>query len=183
MQNERKNRFTDSELALIKSIFADNEPILMALRKFLYGGTLNETESVWVKGLSPEGIAVIKKIVLPQLELDSPLFGAVDLWANINTKEQSLQKSYEEMLARKIVEDYLEKQIELLSGKKVKNINLFSLHKMEDKNPEDAVIDLAARNTIISHIDIQLYQAKVLAGHKEESVEETQQRLQKNSTQ
>ena len=52
----------------------------------------------------------------------------------------------------------------------------------KDKSPVDAYVELFARNTLVSHVEQMLNQLLVLAGKKEETVEETQERLAKNST-
>lgn len=61
------------------------------------------------------------------------------------------------------------------------NIDLWMTIKVEDMTPEEALINIKARNTLITHIEQQLMQLKVLAGTKEESVEETKERLIKDS--
>ena len=62
------------------------------------------------------------------------------------------------------------------------NIDLWMTVKIEDLTPEQALINLKARNTVISHIEAQLMQLRNLAGMKDESVDETKDRLTKNST-
>lgn len=62
------------------------------------------------------------------------------------------------------------------------NIDLWMTFKVEDLNPEDALINLKARNTLISHLEQCLLQLSLLAGQKDESVEDTLSRLKKDST-
>jgi len=45
----------------------------------------------------------------------------------------------------------------------------------------DAVINIKARNQLIQHIEMQLITLKHLAGIKKESVEETKERLKRDS--
>jgi hypothetical protein len=54
--------------------------------------------------------------------------------------------------------------------------------KIDDMSPEQAIINLKARNTVIQHIEQQLLSLKLLAGMKDESVEDTKARLQKDSS-
>lgn len=61
------------------------------------------------------------------------------------------------------------------------NLDLWMTMKIEDLSPEDALINLKARNTLIQHVEMCLGQLKILAGQKKETVEETKERLKKNS--
>jgi len=62
------------------------------------------------------------------------------------------------------------------------NIDLWMTVKIEDMTPEQALINLKARNTLISHIEMCLQQLNILAGIKTESVEQTKERLKKDSS-
>jgi hypothetical protein len=61
-------------------------------------------------------------------------------------------------------------------------IDLWMTVKIEDMTPEEAIINLKARNTLISHLEMCLNQLKVLAGTKTETVEQTKDRLKKDSS-
>lgn len=62
------------------------------------------------------------------------------------------------------------------------NLDLWMTMKVEDLTPEQALINLKARNTVIQHVEQCLTQLNLLAGEKAESVEETKNRLAQNST-
>lgn len=62
------------------------------------------------------------------------------------------------------------------------NIDLWMTIKVEDMDAEAALINIKARNTLISHVEQQLMQLKTLAGFKKETVEETKDRLAKDSS-
>jgi hypothetical protein len=62
------------------------------------------------------------------------------------------------------------------------NIDLWMTLKVEGVPMEEAIINLKARNTVIQHLEMCLNQLKVLAGTKTESVEETKDRLAKDSS-
>lgn len=62
------------------------------------------------------------------------------------------------------------------------NLDLWMTMKIEDLDPEQALINLKARNTVIQHIEQCLLQLSLLAGAPNESVEDTKSRLAKNST-
>jgi hypothetical protein len=60
-------------------------------------------------------------------------------------------------------------------------INLYSTIPTEGRSAEDIAVDLKAMNLLMSHIERQLQVIKILAGTKEESVEQTKARLLKDS--
>ena len=61
------------------------------------------------------------------------------------------------------------------------NLDLWMTVKIDELSPEDAIINLKARNTVIQHLEMCLMQIKMLAGVKEETVEQTKDRLKKDS--
>lgn len=60
-------------------------------------------------------------------------------------------------------------------------IDLYMTISTEGQTPDEIALNLKARNTLIAHLEMQLGQLRILAGMKNESVEQTQERLQKNS--
>jgi hypothetical protein len=61
------------------------------------------------------------------------------------------------------------------------NIDLWMTLQIEGLSSEQALINLKARNSLIQHIEMQLLALKALAGNKEDSVEQTKERLKKDS--
>lgn len=61
-------------------------------------------------------------------------------------------------------------------------VDLWMTIPLEDLTPEEALINIKARNSLIQHVEQCLVQLKVLAGLKEETVEQTVERLKKNSS-
>lgn len=62
------------------------------------------------------------------------------------------------------------------------NIDLWMTVKIDEMSASDAIINIKARNTLITHLDQCLMQLSVLAGQKTETAEETKARLETNST-
>ncbi len=62
------------------------------------------------------------------------------------------------------------------------NFDLWMTMKIEDQTAEEALVNIKARNTLIQHVESCLMQLSLLAGQKEETVEETKARLAANST-
>jgi hypothetical protein len=62
------------------------------------------------------------------------------------------------------------------------NIDLWMTVAIENLSPEQALINLKARNSLIQHVEMQLQMLSILAGQKDESVEQTKARLKKDSS-
>lgn len=177
-------RFSDAELFLIKNMFAEDDKVMFAIRKVLLQGELSKEEESLVKSFNDEMLALLKKIFVRELDFDAPLFQANDYWSNIDCKNQMPDKAYLDMKSRQIVVDYMNQQYKVLAEVDVKQeIGLKSLTFDPKKQPEQAFLEMSARNTIINNVDSLLMEQKVLAGLKKESVEETKARLAKNSNQ
>ena len=101
-------RFSDSELALIRGVFYENDQLLKLMRK----------------------------VFLPEIDPTAPLGQLVDLWMTIDLK---------------------------------------------DKDPEEAMINIKARNQLIMHVEQQLLQLQVLANLKDETAEDKAAREAKDS--
>ncbi len=61
-------------------------------------------------------------------------------------------------------------------------IDLWMTIDIKDKSPEEAQIQMIARNTLISHIEFQLSQLKVLANTGTETEQQVKERLKKDSS-
>lgn len=180
-EKDQKMRFTRAELSLMKNTFADNENLLFALRKFILGFTLSKEETAFLAvATKGETYKLVKKIFTPELDPASPLFQLVDmtLGLNVDMKGQTEGYSLPYIKAKEIEIDYLEGRISALGGGKDSS---YTLAGLRDLSHEDAFPRILARNYLLSYIDSYCNEIKFLAGTKEETVEETLKRLQKNS--
>jgi len=176
-------RFSDSELLVLKYTFAESDELLFTIRKVFLQFELDEDEQKAIKSLSPELLAVIKKEMIPELDPNVPLFQMQDIFNIVNFQEADVNKIDMEIRARMIQKEYLEQQYEVLIQANVEEkIKLKDLLPAKDKPMANAIINLSARNMIVKHIDTQLHVFKVLAGQKDETVSETKDRLQRDSS-
>jgi len=179
-KDKQKMRFSDTELSLMKNTFADNEDILIVLRKVFLQTKLTAREQELVKGVFyKDMVALIRKTYLPEVDVDAPINQVVDLWLTVDFKDKGAEET-EKLIATRA------KLIELLEAglKRLANpTNTGLIGYVEKFNPvENSVIELLARNALIVHQEQQLGQLKFLAGMKEESVEQTKERLFKDSS-
>jgi hypothetical protein len=128
---------------------------------------------------------VFRKLFLPQIETDVPLQQNFDLWMTIKLKELEVGQASVHLKSIQLWIDYIDQQLKLIEkGKfqvKKPKISFKGLTKLDDKIDQEMFAEVLARNTIINHTEQCLQQLLLLAGRKEESPEETVERLSKDS--
>lgn len=179
---EQKMRFSDGDLSILKYTFADNDILLYALRKVFLQFELDADEQKMIKGLTPELLAIIKKELIPELDPNVPLFQMQDLFNVVNFQEANIDKIDMEIRARMIEKEYLDQQFESLTGRGNGEIILTNLLPGKDKPMANAIVNLSARNMIVRHVETQLNVFKILAGQANETVEQTKERLARDSS-
>lgn len=184
MDKTKTMRFSDSELAIIKNTFSDREDLLKAIRKVFLQLELSEAEEDMLSELrkNDEVIAILRKTFLPEIDGDAPPHQVVDLWMTLEIKGKDVDVVYHDALARQKLIEYLDEQLCFLEGELLEDGIFFDeLSEISGKDPLSVYVNLTVRNTVLAHVEIQLQQLSVLAGTKEETVEETKERLFKNS--
>lgn len=179
-------RYNKQELGLIKAVFSDNEELLFSVRKVFLQHPLTEKEEVTLrKALTPTVLEILRKEFFPQIDGDAPLFQLTDMhlgleadlklgtdeaWSYIRSKEQEIA--------------YIKQQLKVLEGsdEEPKLVLRSFIEGLVDKDKEDAWVDVKSFNHLLSYIDTHISALKLLAGTKEETVEQTQARLKKDSS-
>lgn len=183
-QKQQKMRYSDAELSVIKATFVDNDELLIAIRKVFLQLDLTTAEKQMIKSLQdkPDLLAVIRKSFLPEIDGNAPFQQVVDLFMTLKMDDKTPTQAYPHILAREKLIQYLHEQLRFLEEGAKPKLSFKELTKIGDKVDEDIYIDLLCRNTIIGHTEMQLQQFIVLAGQSDETVEQTKERLFKNST-
>jgi hypothetical protein len=178
-------RFSEGELALIKATFADNDTLLKKIRKAFFQFHLTDEDAKILGVLnSAELHAILRKVFLPEIDADAPLGQNIDLFMTINVQgKDPIDVSYELEGRTKVIKMIEEGLTRLQTLHKV-GTGVIATHTpmLIRACADQDMVNVTARNTLIMHIEQQLIQLKVLAGQKEETVEETKTRLMKDST-
>lgn len=183
-KKEQTMRYSDEELSLIKSAFADNQELLFAVRKHFLQMPLDAIDQDLLKVFKESAplMKLMRKSYLPELEADAPINQEVDLWMTIDIKDKLPQQAWPLICSRADLITYLDEQLRRLAGEDIKpTITFESLSQIKSDNPDSTYVNLLTRNTIIQHNEMQLFQMKVLGGMKNETVEQTKERLSKDS--
>lgn len=189
MENKPKKpqtmRYSDDELRMIKANFAENESLLLLMRKamFQFPMSAEERELLSNQFSSEEINKLMRKTFLPEIQDDIPLGQSIDLWMTVEMRDKDPQRVMVDLLVRKRLIERLETGLECLKG--VVPVDFDPVVKYSPNivmsESYDEYVRVNSRNTYISHIEQQLIQLKLLAGLKEETIEESKERLKKDS--
>ncbi len=180
-QFQQSFKYTDEEIGLIKSYFSDNRELVIAIRKALLQAELNEQEMNLIKGLNENILRIIRKELLPEIDLNSMAFLS-DAWSGIDFSGD-LGRIALNMAERKLCIDYFDQQLTLLEKKEGSSLIRFSeLVYSQKEKVENNIINLSARKAIMTQIDRKMNDLIYFAGQKKETVEEMKARMIQNST-
>lgn len=182
---KRKIRYTDNELGIIKNTFIDNEEVIVLLRKIFLQIPLTDSEISLLSMFRANSdlLKVLRKTFLPTIDVTAPLHQVIDLWMTVDIKEKGLELCELNLVAREILIDYLEQQLSWLEDGKEPKIMFTNLTKIGTRATfYKTVSNFIMRNTLLGHIEQQLQQLVLLAGTKDETPEQTLERLARDST-
>lgn len=181
-------RYSDDELSLIKNTFAEADDLLKAIRKIMWQEPLSAIDlsvlQFAFKG-NKQVQDVVRKTFLPTLDSNAPLHQVVDLLMTVQIADKSPDLAILQLRAREKVINYLDQQLRVLNSgdfTKKHKIDFNDFTVMGNKIDADIYTDMIARNTIISHIEQMLSQILVLAGRKDETVDQMKERLKRDSS-
>ncbi len=175
-------RYSDSELKLMNDTFSENHDLIMLLRKFFMQGQMSDGEKENVKFFANANmLPILRKTYFPEIDLNTPIGQIVDLWSNVDTRNKGVEDACLEMAMRqKLIQYIKDRFMDLINGTEG-GLRLSDLEYDPKKKDRDNFVNIGARNMIIAHVDFQTGQIWILAGSKQESVQEIQKRLFRQS--
>lgn len=182
---KQQSRYSDEELGIIKNTFEENENLAKALRKYFIQFELSKEDNSLLDNFirSKKNVqSVLRKTFLPTIDGNAPIHQVFDLWMTIGIKEKSPEQAYPLLLSRAMVIKYLDSRLTELEGGKKTKTSIAKLLITKNKSQLEAYVNITTRNIIIEHTEMQIAQLLILAGSKEETLEQVKERLLKNST-
>lgn len=181
-KTKQKLMYSDKELELIKGAFCENEELLILMRKLWHGVELSSESKELIKNTfkNKELVEAVRHKVYGLNNLDTPLGQVSDFWLGVekqifgasrDTIEQAVQ-------SKALVLSMFEKAMLLLEnpdGEKVDtSVSVSSVDGLQ--------IKIIARNLYVQAIETALLTLFIIAGKKEETVEQTRKRLEQDSS-
>jgi len=183
-KQKQTRRYSDTEFSVIKNTFADNDELLTAIRKSMLQMNMTKTDKELIKLVTGNKLvlALIRKCMLPTLDPEAPRHQLVDLWMTIKLDDKSPEQAYVYLQSRELLINYLDQQLNELEGNVLasEKIVLDNMTLLTEDTHE-TYANFITRNTIVGHVETQLSTLLTLAGEKEETVLQTQERLNRNS--
>ena len=174
--------FNEAELSLIKNTFSENEPLIYAIRKVLLQFELNDGDKALLKLVNADVLNVLRKRMLPELSNVFPLGQLPSLMSTLTRQLEG--KDVRDMAlqfkAKKIQIDYLTQQFAVLEGDIEENIKLAELGTITEDS-EETFINMTAYLFLLGYIDPMLIMIKTIAGKKEETLAQLNERLKRDS--
>ena len=178
--------FNRAELALLKKVFSENDDLLYAIRKVLLQFPLSASDTAALNlQLTPEVLGLVRRRLMDNMDGDTPLTQLGDLNQTLSGDLRTHDvEGMAVLFDAKILEiDYLEQQFKKLEDRNAEEkIRLADLAVLKHKAPHQMYRDTVARNFLLGFIDPYLYNIKMLAGTKEETPEEQEKRLTRDSS-
>ena len=176
--------FNKEELSLIKNTFAENEPLLLAIRKVLLQFPLTASDKALLStGLNEEVIRVLRKRMLPTPSPEFPITQIPNILSILTEKLKHMDAKEMELHFEAIdtMIDYLTQQFAVLAGGTDEPLKLESLRTLKEKDARQRFIDTNAYLNLMGYIDPMLMTIKVIAGSKDETPEQQAKRMTQNS--
>lgn len=175
--------YSNKDIDLIKSAFAENDELLISIRKLFFGVDISEDEKETIKSTfsNPELVDVFRKKVYGVNNFDTPVGQLSDFWLGAETQIFGATRDtvFQVIESKKQVLQMFEKVFNLLNNPDGERVSVdFTPSSLVD----DLGVNLIARNLYMKAIETSLLSLKALAGAKNESVEETVKRLQRDSS-
>ena len=177
--------YTKEELEVIRNTFGSEQGvgILTTIRNFFWQAPLSDRERETLKSFgAPQWIDMLKRMYFPEMDFTKLLGQVRDFWSYMPTQERDEDKAYVEIDARQIVINYMTQRFRTLeTGKEGKDdIQLKDL--VPTKGNRQGLVNIAARNMIMSNVDGSAKQMLQLANMKEKTKEQIAEENRINST-
>lgn len=175
--------FNNAELSLIKNTFAENEPLLFAIRKVLLQFPLTEDDKTLLQLVNPEVLRVLKKRILPEISNEFPLGQLPSLLTTLTNdiKVKDVREMSPQFQAKKLEIAYLEQQFKVLAGEPIIPVIKLADLAVIGEDSEENYINMTAYLFILGYVDPNLIMIKTIAGKKEETLEQLNARLKRDS--
>ena len=179
MDKGQTMRFSSAERQVIRDLFKSEE-VLYQVRNIFYGFPYEEFR------LSEEGLKIVKKIFIPELDPDVPLGQQADIFhLKLNIIEAPIPEvAMLQVKARDLATKYLKERFEVLWSRNESNatMSLQGLKEVSEIDDTQRFIRLSAYMFLTSYIDSMVMQLKQLANQEEMTEEEMKKRAKLNSS-
>lgn len=185
-ESKRKVAITDDDISALKSAFADNEILLVAIRRLFTGNpiTVEEAASITTAFKDEAVVRAFRRKIYPIRADDANIGEVSDYW--YGTETEVIGKPIEEiqqiMKGKELARQKFETAMKLLEDPLNPGLKVdLSFDPMDFEN-DPLQIKLIARNRYLRSLETGLTMIKVIAGKKDESVDQAKKRMDLDSS-
>lgn len=175
--------FNNKEIDLIKSAFAENDVLLIAVRKLFFGQEISEDEKKMIKAtfVNEDVVNALRRKVYGLNSFETPIGQLSDFWLGVESQifGASRDTVYQAVRSKELVLDMFTKGFNLLTNPDGEKVNV-DINPMIEADPLG--VKIIARNLYMKAIETGLLGVKTIAGMKTESTEEAVKRLKQDSS-
>lgn len=178
-----KLMYSNKDIDLIKATFAENDALLVMVRKLFFGYDLTEDEKKAVKSTfsNPEVVEVFRRKVYSVGNVQTEIGHINDFWFGAEEQIFGANRDtiYQAIASKELVLSMFTKAFNLLTNLDGEKVDT-SFNPVIEADPLG--IKLIARNLYMKAVETGLHSMKVIAGMKTETVEQAVKRLSQDSS-
>lgn len=182
-KKESKLMYSSKDIELIKSVFAENDELMLAIRKLFFGTPVSEEEkkAITEAFASQEVRDVFQRKVYGLNNFDTPIGQLSDFWLGAETQVFGASRDaiYQTVESKKLILGMFQKAFKLLENPDGEKVDITTF---PDIDVDELQIGLIARNLYMKAIETSLLTIKAIAGVKGETMEQTLKRLEADSS-
>lgn len=175
--------YNEKEIASIKGLYAENDYLLLLIRKLFFGKELTQEEKKIITDTfkNEVDVEILRRKVYAHKDAETPITYVSDFWLGIEAQifGASRDTITQAVESKARVEKMFETAFNLLKNPDGEKVKL-------DYDPTSLMYDplqtgLIARNLYIKAISMALNSIKIIAGKKSETPEQAKKRLEQDS--
>lgn len=182
---ETKLMYSSKDIDIIKKVFAENDELLIVLRKLFFGLDLTDHEKESIKGTfkDQETRDVLQRKIYGLNDFSTPVGQLSDFWLGVESQifgasRDAIQQTVE---SKQIVYGMFEKAMLLLTnpdGERVTTV----VAQLPGLMIDPLQVGLISRNLYMKAVETSLLTLKSIAGMRQETTEEAIKRLTADSS-
>lgn len=181
MAEKRQLMYSDNDIELIKATFAENDFLIIAIRKLFFGAKLTKEEqnSIAEAFKEPKVLEVVRRKIYPVFNVETPVGQLSDPWLGVEEQIFGASKDTitQAVNSKAIAMTMFEQAFKSIYGGEQVSIEYNPASLIHD----ELGVNLIARNLYMKGIETGLTGIKMIAGKKEETLEQTLKRLTQDS--
>lgn len=178
-----KLMYSNKDIDVIKSAFAENDELLVMIRKLFFGGKLTADEKKIITSTfsNEEVVEVLRRKVYGINNFETPIGQLSDFWLGAETQIFGANRDtvYQAIMSKELVLSMFTKAFNLLSNPDGERV---SINFINDIQADPLGVSLISRNLYMKAVESALHAVKVIAGMKSETVEDAVKRMQSDSS-